>query len=104
MDVTDECWHLAQNCERWAAAEKDAQVRYAFRAMARSFAHLAFQERDATKVAGLVSSDAEAALTLLALGLASEQVSVPASKLREGPPAAGDKTVDELHKGGDPRP
>jgi hypothetical protein len=100
MAVTDECWHFAQNCERWAAEEKDSQVRNAFYKMARSFAQLAFQERDASRETGLISSDAEAALTLLALGLTSEQPSVPASRSRAGrechPPA--NATAEEPQK------
>jgi hypothetical protein len=106
MAVTDECWHFAQNCERWAAEEKDSQVRNAFYKMARSFAQLAFQERDASDATGLISSDAEAALTLLALGLTSDQQSVPASRSHDGRerhPSA-DATVKEPQKHGNPRP
>jgi hypothetical protein len=83
MEAADECWHFAQKCERWAGEEKDSQVRNAFYRMARGFTQLAFQERCASAT-GLTSSDAEAALTLLALGLTSKELSVPASRLDDG--------------------
>jgi hypothetical protein len=83
MEAADECWHFAQKCERWAGEEKDSQVRNAFYRMARGFTQLAFQERCASAT-GLTSSDAEAALTLLALGLTSKELSVPASRLGDG--------------------
>jgi hypothetical protein len=102
MEVTDECMHFAQNCERWAVEEKDPQVRNAFYRMARSFAHLAFQERDASKATGLISSDAEATLTMLALGLTSKQLSVPVSGLcKRGRHSVADATVEELKRSGD---
>jgi hypothetical protein len=104
MEVTDECWHFAQSCERWAMEEKDSQVRNAFYRMARSFSQLAFQERDASKATDLISPDAEAVLTLLALGLTSKQLSVPVSRLCDAREhhSAADATVDELQKHSDP--
>jgi hypothetical protein len=84
MKVTNECWHFAQECERWAGEEKDPQVRSAFYSMARGFAQMALQEPTVNEVTGLASSDAEAALTLLALALRSERLSVPVSRLRDG--------------------
>lgn len=104
MEAVDECWNFAQECEQWAGKEKDAQVRNAFYRMARGFAQLAFQERDPNKVQVLKSSDAEASLTLLALALHSEQLSVPASKLRDGrgDPSIDDAVSNDLQKCGDP--
>ena len=104
MEAADECWNFAQKCERWAGEEKDSQVRNAFYRMASGFARLAFQERGASKATALTSSDAEAALTLLALGLSSEQMRVPSSRLRDGPEhhSIADASVEELQKHGDP--
>jgi hypothetical protein len=103
MEAADECWHFAQKCERWAGEEKDSQVRNAFYRMARGFTQLAFQERCASAT-GLTSSDAEAALTLLALGLTSKQLSVPASRSGDGSKrhSATEATLDDLQKHDDP--
>lgn len=83
--------------------EKDSQVRNAFYRMARSFARLAFQERDSSNATGLVSADAEAALTLLALELTSKQLSIPVSRSRDSRKrhSAAGATVDELQKHSD---
>lgn len=103
MEAADECWHFAQKCERWAVEEKDSQVRNAFCRMARRFAQLAFQER-CESTTGLTSSDAEAALTLLALALTSKQLSVPASRLGDGRMrrSVTEATSDDLQKSGNP--
>lgn len=104
MEAADECWHFAQKCERWAGEEKDSQVRNAFYRMARGFAQLALQESRASEATGLTSSDAEAALTLLALALRSNQLSVPVSRLRDAQqrPSIADATVDAPQTHDDP--
>ena len=44
LGAEKECWHLAQNCARWAAETQDRSVRDAFLAMAKALTCLGLQD------------------------------------------------------------
>lgn len=65
MERENECWRLAQYCQRWAEENQHPHVRNAFLSMAKGWAQVALQDHAANFRLGAAATDAQTVLAVV---------------------------------------